>query len=151
MLKKILSGLLILLIVAQFFRPTRNSGNAFGANDITHAVAVPDSVRRILQRACYDCHSNATNYPWYSNISPVSWWLNSHINDGKRELNFSIFATYSLRRKNNMLEGTAELVKEGAMPLDSYTWVHKDAELSMDEKVAITNWATAAQIELRKK
>ncbi|MES2882816.1 MAG: heme-binding domain-containing protein [Bacteroidota bacterium] len=151
MFKKILLALIIVLIVAQFFRPPRNSGSAFGASDITQVVAVPDRVMAILQTACYDCHSNATNYPWYSNISPVSWWLNSHINDGKRELNFSIFATYSARRKNNMLEGTAELVKEGAMPLDSYTWVHKEAELSMEEKVAITSWATAAQQELGKK
>ena len=151
MLKKGLLGLLIVLIVAQFFQPPLNIGNAEGAKDISHAVNVPDSVMGILKTACYDCHSDNTNYPWYSKITPVNWWLNSHVNDGKRELNFTIFASYSQKKMNKKLEETAELVKEGMMPLNTYTWMHQSDKLTMAQKAAITNWVATAQEQLVKK
>src|SRR5215218_5298001 len=99
MFKKILLALLIIFIVVQFIRPPHNNGNASGASDITHTVLMPDSVMSLLMIACYDCHSDHTNYPWYSKITPVNWWLRDHITEGKRELNFSIFSDYSFRRK----------------------------------------------------
>src|ERR1043166_8361229 len=89
MLKKILIGLLVVLVILQFIRPGRNNGSAAGPNDITHYVHVPDTVMHLLQVSCYDCHSNHTNYPWYVNINPVGLWLAKHIRDGKRHLNFS--------------------------------------------------------------
>lgn len=145
MLKKILLGLLVLLIIAQFFQPAKNNGTSAAATDISHVVMVPDSVERLLQVACYDCHSNGTRYPWYSRITPVNWWLKNHIDEGKRELNFSIFSTYNARRKMKKLEEVGEQIKEHEMPLPSYLWIHKDAKLSDQQRSVLVNWASAAR------
>jgi hypothetical protein len=149
MLKKILLGLLIVLIIAQFFQPSHNNGTALGAQDITHVVTVPDSVMNLLKTACFDCHSNHTNYPWYSKITPVNWWLNNHINGGKRHLNFSTFASYDLKRKDRKLDEVAETVKEHGMPLSSYLWIHNEARLTDAQRGMITSWVAEARKELK--
>ena len=145
MFKRILLALLIVFIIAQFIRPPHNNGIAASSTDITHAVPLTDSIMGILKTACYDCHSNNTNYPWYSKITPVNWWLNNHINEGKRELNFSIFSNYSYRRKSKKLEEIAETVEKHQMPLDSYLWIHKEAELNDAQRKMIIDWAKSAQ------
>lgn len=97
----------------------------------------------ILDKACYDCHSNNTRYPWYANVQPVAWWLNSHVEEGKGEINFDEFLTYPAKKARHKMEEVNEMVKEGEMPLNSYTWVHKEAVLSQSEKLAIANWAVS--------
>lgn len=148
MKKKIGWGLLILLLIAQFFQPEKNDGIAFGEGDVTHAVMVPAEVKTILQSACFDCHSNHTNYPWYSKITPVNWWLNNHIEEGKRELNFSSFMAYDKKRQAKKMAETAEEVEEGHMPLGSYTWIHKEAELTDSQKKLVADWSRAASQSL---
>jgi hypothetical protein len=155
MLKKILkrTGLVLLLafIVIQFFRPAKNraTGPESYAKDITQVHQVPDDVQAIFKKACNDCHSNNTEYPWYNNIQPVAWWLAGHVNDGKKELNFSEFAGYSLRRQYNKLEKINSEVKEGGMPLPSYTWIHGNAKLNETEKLAIANWTTSIRDSMK--
>src|SRR6478735_5420860 len=117
MLRKILLILLIVIIIAQFIRPPHNNGNAASANDITHAVQVPDSVMSLLKIACYDCHSDHTRYPWYNNITPVNWWLHNHVTEGKRHFNFSQFNTGSFKRRAKRLDEVAETVEKHEMPL----------------------------------
>src|SRR5215217_6021253 len=145
MRKKILIGLIVLLVLLQFFQPTHNDGIAEATTDIAHVVQVPDSIMHLLKTSCYDCHSNHTNYPWYSKITPVNWWLNNHINEGKRELNFSIFSNYSYRRKSKKLEEIAKTVEKHQMPLDSYLWIHKEAELNDAQRKMIIDWAKSGQ------
>jgi hypothetical protein len=145
MVKKILLVILVLLLLSQFFQPSKNNGSAASATDITHAIAVPDSIERLLSTACYDCHSNHTNYPWYSRITPVNWWLRNHINEGKRELNFSVFASYNNKRKMKKLEEVAKQVKEHEMPISSYLWIHNEAKLSDAQRQLLVDWATAAR------
>jgi hypothetical protein len=147
MLRKILIGLLIVLIIAQFIQPPKNNGSAITANDITHSVQVPDSVMTLLKLACYDCHSNYTRYPWYSRITPVNWWLHNHIDEGKRELNFSEFSG-SYRRKMRKLEESAEQTKKHEMPISSYLWIHKDARLSEAQRKIIVDWANSERKQL---
>jgi len=146
------AGLLVLLIVIvsiQFIQPARNVDNgqvlpvAF-----TEVFDVPQNVQATLQTACYDCHSNNTGYPWYSRIQPGSWWMASHIKKGKEELNFSEFGEYSNRRRQSKLKSIASSVKDGTMPLPSYTWMHSKAKLSDEEKVLISNWATRTRDSL---
>jgi hypothetical protein len=151
MKRKTVIGILIVLILLQFVRPQRNTGNAFGRNDLTHEVQVPDSIMKILKVSCFDCHSNHTNYPWYAEINPVSWWLNHHINEGKRELNFSEFATYSAKKKDKKLDETAKQVKEHEMPLSSYTLIHTDAKLNDQQVQALVQWSEKAREELKAK
>ena len=141
MIKKILLGLLVILVAIQFIHPKRNTSEGPQPNYIGNSYTVPDDVKAILAKACNDCHSNNTRYPWYSKLQPVDWWMNKHIVDGKKHLNFDEFTNRPAKYQKHKLEETIEVVKEGEMPLKSYTWTHKDAKLTTDEKVKITNWA----------
>ena len=145
MARKILIIALLLLLIGQLFQPPHNSGIAESSTDISHVVTVPDSISHMLQAACFDCHSNHTKYPWYSKITPVNWWLNHHIEEGKRELNFSNFAKGSFKRKSKKLEETAEQVKKHEMPLDSYLWIHPEARLTEPQRKMIVDWALSAK------
>ena len=107
--KIVLIVLVILFVIIQFFRPTKNRSTDLSANDITTGLIVPPNVQKILKHSCYDCHSNNTRYPWYFNIQPVAWWLNYHIKEGKRELNFSEFGNYKINRQYKKLE---EIIEE---------------------------------------
>lgn len=147
--KRLLLVLLIAFIVIQFFRPEKNIAAGISANDITTKYAVPQNVQQILKTSCYDCHSNNTVYPWYSNIQPVAWWLKDHIDEGKRELNFSEFATYRIGRQYRKLEEINGEVKEDKMPLSSYTIIHKDAKLSNEQKLALATWVTALRDSIK--
>ncbi len=146
--KKILIGLVVVLVVLQFIRPTRNESAGVSASDITTAYTVPEDVQAILKKACYDCHSNNTRYPWYTNIQPVGLWMQRHVNEGKGELNFSEFASYKPKRQAHKMKELAEQVQEGEMPLGSYTWIHKDAILTDAEKQTLVNWAHQLEAQI---
>ena len=109
--------------------------------DISKAVSIPDSVQMILKRACYDCHSNNTIYPFYAYIQPIGWLLNSHIEEGKSQLNFSDFGSLPKRRQASKLKSIANQIKDGAMPLPAYAMLHKNAVLGKTDKDLIINWA----------
>lgn len=149
MLKKIFKRtfqiLLLAFIVIQFIRPAKNKSEGISSNDITKVYAVPEDVQTILKTSCYDCHSNNTVYPWYANIQPAAWWLNDHVQEGKRELNFSEFASYRIGRQYRKLEEINGEVKEDKMPLDSYLWIHKDAKLDEKQKLTLANWVTSVR------
>ena len=151
MFKKILVVLLVILIIIQFIHPARNISKAEQPNNISKAYSVPDSVRTILNKACMDCDSNNTRYLWYFKIQPVDWWLTHHVNDGKEELNFDEYLNRPIRYQYNKLEDAEKEVKEGDMPLDSYTWIHKDAILSEQEKKTFINWAESVRSEIKAK
>jgi len=148
MWKKIILASIIIVVIAQFFQPPHNNGSSMGPKDISHVVAMPSDVSAIMQRACFDCHSDHTDYPWYSRITPVNWWLNDHINEGKHELNFSQFATYTAKRMQRKLDEVGETVKEGEMPLSSYTSIHKDAKLDDAQRALLTSWAATAKARI---
>jgi mono/diheme cytochrome c family protein len=151
-LKRTFQVLLLVFIIIQFFRPAKNtaSGPEAFAKDIATAHTVPADVQLIFQKACYDCHSNNTEYPWYSYIQPVAWWLGDHVKEGKKELNFSEFAGYSIRRKYKKLEEINKEVKEGEMPLESYTLIHTNAKLTDADRLAIATWATALRDSMKR-
>ena len=112
-----------------------------GPNFIGAKKPVPANVAKVLQRACYDCHSNYTVYPWYANVQPIAWWLAHHVNDGKRHFNLSEFTTYTNKRASHKLEDAVNELKEGGMPLPSYTWAHPEARLSEADKQLLIEWA----------
>ncbi len=147
--KRLFLVLLIVFIVIQFFRPEKNIATGVNANDITAKYTIPADVQQILKTSCYDCHSNNTNYPWYNNIQPVAWWLKSHIDEGKRDLNFSEFTSYRIGRQYRKLEEINKLVKEGEMPLESYTLIHTDAKLNEQQKLAVANWVTSLRDSIK--
>jgi len=151
MVKKILFVLLIILIVIQFFHPARNKAEGEQPNNVSKLYPVSPDVKNILDKACMDCHSNNTAYPWYSKIQPVDWWMTHHVNEGKRELNFDEFATYNLRRQYHKLEEVMKQVKNNEMPISSYTWIHKDAILTTAEQNGLINWADSIRNEMKRK
>ncbi len=140
--------LLVVLIVIQFIKPPKNSGEEIAENQIASKHPVPENVQQILKVSCYDCHSNNTHYPWYSRVQPVAWFLNDHIVEGKRELNFSTFSTSSASRRYKKFKEIGEQLKTGEMPLYSYTVLHRNAVLSADEKTATENWAANSMKEM---
>ncbi len=142
MLKKVLIGLGIVLIIIQFIRPEKNESNDL-TYDVSTKYEVPDHVSHLLQVSCNDCHSNKTKYPWYANVQPVAWWLNDHVVDAKRHLNFSTFTKMPIAIQNHKFEETIEMVEEKEMPLPSYTnfGLHKEADLTEDQRQKIIVWA----------
>ena len=133
--KNIGLALLAVLVLIQFIPTAKNSGEALGQNDIAHVVNMPADIQEILKESCNDCHSNHTDYPWYSKIQPVGFWLNHHVDEGKGELNFSEFATYKKKRQLHKLDEIVEMIEEHEMPLSSYTLIHSDAQWLDDAKV----------------
>lgn len=151
MLKKILIALLIALIAIQFFHPKRNKKEGDQSNYIGKVYTVPDDVKNIFAKACNDCHSNNTRYPWYCNFQPVDWWTNNHIVNGIKHLNFDEYTNRPLRYQYHKLEDITEQIKNGEMPLNSYTWIHKDAILTEEEKTKILSWVETAQDSMKAK
>jgi hypothetical protein len=148
MVKKILKILLLVIVIVQFIRPARNHGPVATATDITHYVQVPDTVMNILKVSCYDCHSNNTVYPWYTNINPVGLWMRSHIKDGKRAINFSDMSGFDKRKLDHRLGDIAEQVDDKEMPLWSYTLIHGYAKLDSGQVAILKNWTETARKEV---
>src|SRR5690606_25042177 len=142
MLKKILIAFLILLIIIQFIRPEKNlAGNAPQPDALYNKFTMPPEIKSIFETSCNDCHSNHTNYPWYSNIQPVTWWLNSHIVDGKKHFNIDEFLTYNAKKQDHKMEEVIEMIETKEMPLRSYTWIHREADITDEQRSAIINWS----------
>ena len=110
---------------------------------------IPEAVHNILVQKCYDCHSNNTTYPWYSNIQPVGWWMYGHIDHAKEHLNFSEFKTYAEKKANHKLEELSEMVTEGEMPLASYLIAHREAKVTPEEVAMINNWIQSLGIKIK--
>ena len=103
MIKKIVLALVVLLAIAQVVRPTKNnSGDT--QKDISTLYPMPDDVKVIVNKACADCHSNNTSYPFYANIQPIAYWLEDHVKDGKKHLNFDEYTQRSLRYQYHKME-----------------------------------------------
>lgn len=138
--KKILFISGMLFIAIQFVRPIHNQSRQVLSTDVSKVILVPDSVLTLLKIACFDCHSNSTDYPWYSNVQPMGWLMAYHIREAKNQLNFSEFGSYSQRRQLSKLDGISNSIKDDIMPLKSYKIMHKSARLSPDEKLLLINW-----------
>jgi Asp-tRNA(Asn)/Glu-tRNA(Gln) amidotransferase B subunit len=147
-LKPALYVLLGLFVVAQFIRPERNLSDDQTSHLATR-YTLPESVEAILKTSCYDCHSNYTVYPWYANVQPVAAWLDNHVREGKRKLNFSNFTTRRIAVQNHKLEEIIEMVREDEMPLASYTWVHRDAILTPEQKDVLLDWVQSTMDSIK--
>lgn len=147
MLKKILKitafVIFIGFIVIQFIRPDFTNPPVNAADTLEKSTQVPENIKVILNRSCADCHSNETKYPWYSKIQPSAWFLKDHIDEGRREMNLSVWNTYEPRRKKKKFEEICEQVESKEMPLPSYLWIHGDAKMSDAEIKAVCDWTKA--------
>jgi hypothetical protein len=152
-MKKILKIIAVVLAIAflavQFYRPDRANPPTIQAETLEATTDVPENVSRILTRSCNDCHSNETVYPWYSNVSPFSWLLANHINEGRRELNFSVWNTYTAKRKRRKYDEICEQATSGAMPHDQYLWLHREARLSAEDVKLLCDWADTEKVKIK--
>ncbi|GEQ85456.1 heme-binding protein [Patiriisocius marinistellae] len=131
---------LILFIIIQFFPTEKNESYTTPDNDFMVVNNVPSKIENQLKVSCYDCHSNSTSYPWYNKIQPAAWYLEDHVKEGKAELNFNEWSTYSDRRKDSKLRSIIKQIESGEMPMDSYTLIHRDAILSENIKNSVISY-----------
>ena len=140
-IKKIAITFFLVFIAIQFYQPKQNLSSSFDiGKNFANNYKVPPTVLSSLQKACYDCHSNNTKYLWYDYVQPARMFVEAHINDGKKELNFNEFGSYSNRKQQSKLEAISKQIKSGEMPLSSYTLLHHDAVLTETQKQDIIQW-----------
>jgi hypothetical protein len=104
-------------------------------------VDAPPEVESILRNSCYDCHSHETNWPWYSSIAPLSWWIADHVEHGRKDLNFSCWPTFDFVEQGTALEDIEEQITKDEMPLRSYRILHPEARLTDDDRKILLDWA----------
>ncbi len=125
--RTIVFAVLVLLVAVQFI-PVRRTNPSGGAE----IVAAAD-VKAVLERSCYDCHSNDTKWPWYSYLAPVSWLIAHDVNEGREQLNFSVWREYAAKDRAHLSEEAVEEVSRGGMPIKAYLFLHRGATIGPGE------------------
>ncbi|HCS19621.1 MAG TPA: hypothetical protein DIW47_03490 [Bacteroidetes bacterium] len=146
--KKTGIGLFAVAVGIQFIPADYNYQEEVLPTDITLVYDVPDTVLNILWTSCFDCHSNKTNYPWYSRIQPTRLLMDYHVKQGKADLNFSEFGSYSRRRQKNKLKSMVSQIKDNAMPLPSYTLTHRETTLTEGNKIILIEYLDSLRTHL---
>ena len=147
-LKIIAAVIFVAFIAIQFIRPDFTNPPIVQGQTLEDSVQLPENVAGIMKRSCSDCHSNTTAYPWYAQIQPSAWFLKHHIDEGRGELNFSIWKTYEAKKQRRKLAEICEEAHEKSMPLPSYLWIHFDAKLSVDDIKALCDWTDAERAKI---
>lgn len=130
----------LIFIGLQFTNPKHIDPPVDETKSLQATTTVPTDVSALFERSCNDCHSSKTNWRWYTYVAPVSWFTVGHVNEGRRELNFSEWGTYSERKKGTRLRAICQQVEKGDMPLASYAIVHREVKLTPDQVKAICDW-----------
>ena len=142
--QKILLGVSVVVAGIQLIRPAQTNP------PVTGEIKASPEVSALLKRACYDCHSNETKWPWYSQVAPMMWLVTRDVNDGRKHLNFSTWDGYEQGRKLKKLEELADEVGEGEMPMAIYLPMHPEAKLTKAEQTQLVDWARQLRAELSK-
>lgn len=130
----ILIGIPVVFIAIQFVPVDQTNP------PVESEVPASDNVRSILRRACYDCHSSESVWPWYGRVAPVSWLVAMDVNSGRKELNFSNWTSIPTQQRLKKLTESVEKTAEGEMPPWFYVAIHSDAALSAEDKTALREW-----------
>ncbi len=141
MKKNIFLIFVAIVVLIQFYPMDKPAVSKDNPNDLITTSNVPENISTMLKNACYDCHSNESTFPWYSNVAPVKWMLYGHISEAREELNFSNWNSLETDDKADLLDDISTLVLEGEMPIKGYTILHSEANLSKTDREAISTWA----------
>jgi len=133
---KIALILMAVILIAIQFIPVNKTNPP-----VTAELNAPVEIMSVIKKSCYDCHSNETEWPWYSFVAPVSWIVSGDVKDGRLHLNFSKWGKFSRKDIVKMKEGIWEEIERGKMPLGKYIFIHPEAELDQEEKDLIKEWA----------
>jgi hypothetical protein len=136
--------------LSQLIRPARTNPPVDAQKTLEATAHPPANIVATLNRACGDCHSSRTSWPWYTNVAPVSWWIINHVNEGRRRVSFSQWADYDTPRKLKELDQICLRIERRNMPLTSYLLIHADAQLSDQDRQAICNWTRAEENDGKK-
>lgn len=139
-LKRIGIAAIVLLVVIQVYQPRRTNPAVDPKQEIHGVLNVDPAVANVMHRACNDCHSNRTEWPWYSRVAPASWLVVSDVDRGRAAVNFSEWGRYSAKDQQKHLKEVCSEVTEGEMPALQYTLIHRNAKLSADERTAVCRW-----------
>ncbi len=134
-LPKVALGFGVLVLLIQVVRPEQTNP------PVTGEIQAPAEVMNLLKRSCYDCHSNESKWPWYSQVAPVSWLVTKDVNDGRKHLNFSLWQGFEEGRKLKKFKEIAEEVGEGEMPMAIYLKLHPEAKLTPAQTTLLVEWA----------
>ena len=152
MIRRVFKWLLILIVVAfiaiQFKRPARTNPPVEESQTLAAHTQMTPEVADILARSCYDCHSNRTTWPWYTNVAPISWFIVDHVNEGRADLNFSEWGKYEQRRQDRRLQQMCDFAQDGSMPLSSYTPMHAGSKLTPGQVKTLCDWTKAERARL---
>lgn len=148
-MKKILIILLLAFVIIQFFRIDKNNPAPSPQMDFLTIKNTSETTATLIRNGCYDCHSNETKYPWYTNVQPIAWFLQSHVDEGRKKLNFSTFATYEPKKQAHKLYEAIEMVKNGEMPLDSYVMGHPEAKFTEAQKKELIEYFKMVESDTR--
>ena len=136
MLKSFWFWFIIVLIGIQFIYvnvPAKIESNP------EYEIKAPKEIMSILKHSCYDCHSNESTYPWYDRIAPVSWFVKTHVKNGRKVVNFSLWNSYEIKKQKFFIDklGKSIVIR---MPMPSYLWLHPEAKLSNEERKQLEAW-----------
>jgi len=134
---KVIFVLLIIVFIGIQFVETERTNPA-----VTAEIQAPNEITSILRNSCYDCHSNQTEWPLYSRIAPVSWFIINDVDSGREHLNFSDWGKYADALKEKKLKEIWEQINEDRMPPKAYTFLHPGSEIELNEKNTIKKWIT---------
>jgi uncharacterized membrane protein len=140
MKKRILYILLAIAVVAQFFQPDRSVPVVDPANDMLVMTQAPHDIRTLVEGACYDCHSYRSTYPWYASITPVNYWLQDHIDEGRGKMNFSRWNDPASQKE---ADECGEVLREEEMPPKNYAFIHGHAQLTAEQRTQLAGWFDA--------
>ena len=150
-LKWLVIVLAVLFVVGQFIRPARTNPPVDEAQTIYAQTQMTPQAQALLDRSCSDCHSNKTAWPWYTNVSPISWFIADHVNEGRRNLNLSEWGKYDKNRQGRKLQQMCDEVTDGAMPLNTYTPLHPGSKLSPEDVKTLCAWTESQRAGLDSK
>ena len=130
--------------IIQLARPARTNPPTDPARTLTARMHLPPGADAVLTRACRDCHSHETRWPWYSNVAPISWFVIDHVNHGRQHFNYSDWAQYDADQRAKILKDICGTVREGEMPMTTYLWLHRDARVTEAEVATLCGWTERA-------
>ncbi len=133
-------GAIVILVALQFKTVDRSNP------PVQSDIGTSTEIKEILRRACYDCHSNETEWPWYSYVAPMSWFVAGHVDNARGHLNYSEWPAFDREEQEHLFEEMWEMLSEGEMPLKSYTLIHRDARLTDDERAVLLEWVRPGSV-----
>lgn len=140
--------MLLAFVILQFTGPARTNPALDDTMRLEGNAALPDDVRRVLRRACYDCHSDETRWPWYSRVAPISWLVARDVNAARAEMNFSRWGEYHRYDRADLLDKGCDLARKGEMPLPRYVRLHAEAKLTLRDLEMLCAWSGAEAVRL---